>query len=231
MILGQLIQNFLSLLYPRHCEACGNALHHKEKVLCLSCLYNLPRTNYSAEAGNPLEKLFWGKIRLEHVCALFFFSKGSPYRRLLHNLKYKGKTAIGIEMGRRLGLELKSSMLYHTVDAIVPIPLHPKKQRRRGYNQSEQIAAGIAESTGWTIDSRSVMRREFTNTQTRKTRLDRWENVSEVFAVKNAGALRNKHILLVDDVITTGATIEACAQQLLKVEGCKVSVAALACVK
>jgi ComF family protein len=231
MFWKRLIQQFIALLYPRQCEACGASLHHREQVLCLDCLYHLPRTNYWNEAGNNVEKLFWGKIRLERVCALFFFNKGSRYRHLLHKLKYAGKKNIGIELGRRLGMELKSAALYQTVDTIIPVPLHPKKQRKRGYNQSTQIAIGIAEATGWELDTQTVFRQQFTETQTRKTRLDRWRNVAEVFAVKDSGAVHGKHVLLVDDVITTGATIEACAQHLLNIEGCRVSVAALACVK
>jgi ComF family protein len=196
----------------------------------VSCIYHLPRTNYWKEAGNAIEQLFWGKVRIEHACALFFFGKGSRYRNLLHKLKYNGKKEIGVEMGRRLGMELKNAPLYQSIQTIIPVPLHPKKQRKRGYNQSEQIARGIAEITGWRIDNKSVTRKLFTSTQTRKTRMERWENVAEVFTVTQAEALTGKHVLLVDDVITTGATIEACAQQLLHIDKCKVSVAALACV-
>jgi len=231
MYLKHLISQFIALLYPRLCEACGASLHRHEQVLCLDCLYHLPHTGYWDEAGNNIEKMFWGKIRLEHVCALFFFNKGSRYRHLLHKLKYKGRVNIGIELGRRLGRELRSAALYQTVDTVIPVPLHPKKQRQRGYNQSEQIAIGIAEATGWKLDTQTVVRRQFTATQTRKARLERWQNVAEVFAVRHPGAVQDKHVLLVDDVITTGATIEACAQHLIKVDGCRVSVAALACVR
>ena len=230
MFLKPLLQQFIALLYPRLCEACGASLHRHEDVLCLHCLYHLPRTGYWKEAGNKVEQLFWGKIKLEHACALFFFNKGSRYRRLLHKLKYKGKKQIGVELGRRLGMELNTAALYQTIDTIIPVPLHPKKQRIRGYNQSEQIAIGIAETTGWILDTQSLCRQEFTETQTRKNRLDRWQNVAEVFTVKHPDAVRGKHVLLVDDVITTGATIEACAQHLVNIEGCRVSVAALACV-
>jgi ComF family protein len=230
MLWVELIQNFIALLFPKHCEACGCALRGREQILCWSCIYHLPRTNYWKEAGNTLEQLFWGKLHIEHACALFFFGKGSRYRNLLHKLKYNGKKEIGVEMGRRLGMELKRAPLYQNIEAIIPVPLHPKKQHKRGYNQSEQIARGIAEITNWNIDNKSLVRTTFTNTQTRKTRMERWENVAEVFAVKHAEALAGKHVLLVDDVITTGATIEACAQQLLRIDKCKVSVAALACV-
>jgi ComF family protein len=231
MLLTQIIRNFINLLYPKHCEACGCSLQGREHILCMSCIYNLPRTNYWNEKENAVERLFWGKVRLENACAFFFFGKGSKYRKLLHKLKYNGRKDIGIELGRRLGSELKQTDNYKDIQLIVPIPLHPKKQRKRGYNQSEQIALGIAESTGWAIDSSSVIRTHYTTTQTSKTRLERWENVAEIFTVKQPIKLANKHILLVDDVITTGATIEACAQQLVNIDGCRVSVAALACVK
>ena len=230
MLWVEFIRNFTALLFPKHCEACGCALRGNEQVLCLSCIYHLPRTNYWKEAGNTIEQLFWGKVRIEHACALFFFDKGSRYRKLLHKLKYNGKREIGVELGRRLGMELKNAPLYQSIETVIPVPLHPKKQRKRGYNQSEQIACGIAEVTGWRIDSKSVTRNIFTATQTRKTRMERWENVAEVFTVTQAEALTGRHVLLVDDVITTGATIEACAQQLLHIDKCKVSVAALACV-
>jgi ComF family protein len=128
-------------------------------------------------------------------------------------------------------MELKEAQLYQSIDVIVPVPLHPKKQHKRGYNQSEQIALGIAKVTGWAVDANGMARSMFTASQTNKTRLDRWENVAEVFSVNHAETLAGKHILLVDDVITTGSTIEACARHLLDIDGCKVSVAALACIK
>jgi len=178
-----------------------------------------------------MEQVFWGKVRLEHACAFFFFSKGSRFRKLLHKLKYYGKKEIGIVLGRRFGMELRESPFYQTVDTVIPIPLHPKKLRKRGYNQSEQIAIGLATTTAWELDTKSVVRKQHTETQTRKNRMERWENVSEVFVVRYPELIKGKHVLLVDDVITTGATIEACAARLLEVEGCRVSVATLACVK
>ena len=227
----RLIHSFIGLFYPKLCEACGISLGRNEHVMCTSCIYHLPRTDYWNEGGNPVEKLFWGRVKLEHACAFFFFTKGSRFRKLLHQLKYNGKKEIGIELGRRLGLELKKAPLYQTIDMVIPVPLHPKRQRKRGYNQSEQIAAGISVATGWLTDARSLIRTSYTETQTRKGKIERWENVSKVFAVKYPEHLKNKHVLLVDDVITTGATIEACATCLLEIEGCKVSVVALAYAK
>ncbi len=226
-----IIHHFVGLFYPKLCEACGVSLSAHEQVLCTSCIYHLPRTNYWKEQGNPVERIFWGRVQLEHACAFFFFAKGSRFRKLLHKLKYNGKKEIGVELGRRFGMELKEAVLYQTVDVVIPIPLHPKKQRKRGYNQSEQIAAGIAGVTGWKLDTESVMRNLYTETQTRKSRMERWENVSDVFAVKHPERLQNKHVLLVDDVVTTGATIEACAARLLEIESCRVSVVTLAYAK
>ncbi|MDR3134190.1 MAG: ComF family protein [Prevotellaceae bacterium] len=225
------LRHFFGLLYPKLCEACEGALSGKENICCLSCLYHLPRTNYWKEPGNPLEHLFWGRVPVEHACALFFFGKGSRYRKLIHKLKYKGKREIGVELGRLLGRELKNAPLYQCVDTIIPVPLHPKRLRRRGYNQSEEIAAGIAQVTGWEVNTSSLSRTRFTETQTRKSRQERWENVSGAFALQDAAALANRHVLLVDDVLTTGATLEACILQLQKAKNCKVSVAALACTK
>ncbi|MDR1406372.1 MAG: ComF family protein [Prevotellaceae bacterium] len=226
-----IIRHFFWLLYPKLCEACGNTLNEQEKICCLSCLYHLPRTRYWEEADNPLEKIFWGHVSVEHACALFFFSKGSRYRKMIHKLKYKGKPEIGVELGRQLGRELKIAPLYRSVEVIVPVPLHSKKQRRRGYNQSEQIALGIAQVTGWNVNTSALARKLFTGTQTQKNRRERWKNVSEAFSLQDAAALVNRHVLLVDDVVTTGATLEACILQLQKAEGCRVSVATLACTK
>jgi ComF family protein len=229
MKLASLLRYFFALLYPKFCEACGITLNRTENIFCLSCLYHLPRTHYWKTPGNPLEQLFWGRVPIEHVCALFFFGKGSRYRKLLHKLKYKGNGEIGVELGRQLGKELKNAPLYQTIEIIVPVPLHPKKKRKRGYNQSEKIAAGIAQITGWKVNTSALIRTQFTETQTRKSRQERWENVSEAFSLRDPAALANRRLLLVDDVLTTGATLEACILQLQKAEGCKVSVATLAC--
>jgi ComF family protein len=231
MKLATILRHFFGLLYPKLCEACGCTLNEQERICCLSCLYHLPRTGYWKEPGNPLEKLFWGRVPIEHACALFFFGKGSRYRKLMHKLKYKGKREIGVELGRLLGKELKNAPLYQTIEMIIPVPLHPKKLRLRGYNQSEQIAKGIAQITGWEVNTSALIRTRFTETQTRKSRQERWDNVADAFALQDAAALTNRRVLLVDDVLTTGATLEACILQLQKAADCKVSVATLACVK
>ncbi|MDR0729892.1 MAG: ComF family protein [Prevotellaceae bacterium] len=227
-----IVRSFFGLLYPKLCEACGTTLNTYEEVLCLRCLGRLPRTNFWNEPDNPVEQTFWGRVPIEHGCALFPFVRGSRYRKLIHSLKYHGKWEVGIMLGGLLGQELKKSPFYQTVDTIVPVPLHPKKLHMRGYNQCEQIAIGIARVTGWAVNTTSLSRRIFTNTQTRRrSRINRWENVSEVFYLSDPDALKNKHVLLVDDVLTSGSTLDACATQLQKVEGCKISIAVLSYVR
>jgi ComF family protein len=199
-----------------------------EQVICLSCLYEMPLTRFWDQADNPVAKIFWGRVAVENACAYFLFAKGSKYRPLLHKLKYKGHYDIGVELGRQFGLVLKKSKYYADVDFVVPVPLHKKKLRIRGYNQSQAIAEGICQGLGTNISTNHLIRTEFTETQTRKTRAERVKNVAEAFAVVNPDELENKHILIVDDVVTTGATLEACAAKLLNAASCRVSIGALA---
>ena len=149
-------------------------------------------------------------------------------QHLIHQLKYKGQKEVGIYMGKLLGNDLKTDPGFETINAIIPVPLHPRKQRKRGYNQSEQFAIGLSESTGIAMDIKSFVRTVATETQTRKSRFARYENVKEIFKVTYPENLENKHLLLVDDVITTGATLESCANILLDIPGVKLSVAAIA---
>lgn len=225
-IISRFFKDFLSLFYPRLCITCGNDLNKEEKLMCSKCELDLPYTRYHEEPGNPLEQTFWGRVNIENAAAYFFYTKGSKYQKLIHDLKYKGKKYIGYDLGRKMGNELLGTE-YNFVDVIVPVPLHRKKQRKRGYNQSECIANGLSEAMQIPKNCEVLYRKTNTQSQTRKSRFDRWENVKEVFAVKNPRAFMNKHVLLVDDVITTGATLEACINQLLKCPGCKVSVVSL----
>jgi ComF family protein len=165
---------------------------------------------------------------IEKAAAFSYYTKGSRIRKLVHNLKYNGVREIGHEMGRIYANSLRSSGFFDDIDLIVPVPLHPSKQRRRGFNQSEYISSGISEVAGLPVDLKSLKRISVSDTQTRRSRYERWMNVEGIFDVADAQALRGKHILLVDDVITTGSTIESCATELLKIEDVKVSVVALA---
>ncbi|MDR0414059.1 MAG: ComF family protein [Prevotellaceae bacterium] len=233
MKVASIFQDFLNLIYPSCCEACGMLLVVGERVLCTSCRYKLPRTNYWLQKGNPVEQMFWGRVPVVNACSLFFMGKGSSYRKLLHKLKYSNKPQIGVALGRLLGNELARAADYADVEFIVPIPLHAKRQRKRGYNQSEKIAIGISQATGKPLLTSVVFRQRYNETQTKKTREERWSNVSDIFALRpNAETLlAGKHILLVDDVLTTGSTIEACAVAMLKGASCRISVATLAVAK
>ncbi len=228
MSLKDYLSGFFHLFYPRVCAVCGNDLMVGEDVICIKCEYEIPQTHFWNDKENPVAKIFWGRVNIENACAYFFFAKGSKYRPLLHKLKYKGERQIGVELGRQFGNILKRSDFYSDIDYVVPVPLHRKKLRIRGYNQAEVIAEGMAAGLGVELSTRHLVRKEFTETQTRKSRAERVKNVSQAFAVVNSKEIENKHLLLVDDVVTTGATLEACAAKLLEVQGCRVSVGALA---
>jgi ComF family protein len=223
------IEDLISLFYPQVCLACGNALFRQEETICTYCLFHLPKTNFHNEADNPVSRIFWGRIPIVSAAAYYHFGKGGKVQHLVHQLKYKGHREVGVYIGKLYGLDLLESHLFDGIDIVIPVPLHPSKLKRRGYNQSEMFASGLSASMPALLDVHSLYRTFASETQTRKTRFSRWENVKEIFAVRDQENLRGKHILLVDDVITTGATIEACASMLLKVPEVKVSVAALAC--
>lgn len=228
LLIKDWLGSFLSLFFPRYCIVCGRTLAKGEECLCTMCNINLPRTDYHLRKDNPVEKMFWGKIPLERATSFFFYRKGSDFRQILHQLKYGGQKGIGAIMGRYMAAELLESGFFEGVDVILPVPLHKKKQQIRGYNQSEWIARGIAAVTGISIDTESVMRRKNTETQTRKSFLERWENVEGIFELNHAESLIGKHILIVDDVLTTGATTVECASCLTDIEGIRISILTLA---
>ena len=222
------LKDFAGLIYPKVCYACGNVLHFNEEVICTFCLYELPETNFHNENINKLSQVFWGRVPLEAITALFFYQKGSKVQRLIHELKYRGKREVGVYAGRLLASRLKESGNWSDINIVIPVPLHPKKERQRGFNQSEYFAKGIAEGLRIRLLANNLQRQFHSESQTRKSRFMRWKNVETVYHVKNPEILKNKNLLLVDDVITTGSTIEACAQKLLETEGTKVWVASLA---
>jgi ComF family protein len=223
-----LLDDFLSLIYPRLCYACGNSLYFNESVICNRCLATLPLTNSHLSKDNPVARTFWGRIPIEGAAARYYFRKGGPVQRLLHNLKYNHAPEIGIFIGQIYGKELLQGEAFRSVDLIIPIPLHLEKLKKRGYNQSAMFGQGLSQSMKIPIDEDSLYRTYYTDTQTRKSREERWENVKFVFTLKENADLEGKHILLVDDVITTGSTIEACANKLMEKKGVRISVAAIA---
>jgi len=220
---------FAWLIYPRCCEACGNGLNQTEKDICLSCLLHLPKTGFHASGFNPLRNVLKGRLTAETVTAYFFFDKRSRVQRMLHGIKYKGKKELASTIGEWYGHELKDCRWAEAVDVIVPVPLHPAKQAVRGYNQSEAFAAGLSRSLGTELDVTHLYRNSNSSTQTRKTRLERWENVHSIFEVRDPEFFRGKSVLLVDDVITTGATLEACGQVLQEHGAASLHIAAIAC--
>ncbi|MBP5650090.1 MAG: ComF family protein [Bacteroidales bacterium] len=224
-----LLKNFISIFYPRSCVACGNALLQNESHFCLSCLMHLPETNYHLMEHSSSDYIFEGRVPVEKVASMLFYKKGNNVQHILHALKYKGNKEVGRFLGELYGQQLLKSPYYQSVDCIVPIPLHPKKLRMRGYNQSEWIAMGLARSMNIPYYTDVLYRSEFTETQTKKSRFNRWENVKGVFVTADTEKIIGKHVLICDDVLTTGATMEAAITQLLKIEGVRVSVATLAC--
>jgi len=225
----RLFNDFISLFYPQVCFACGNSLFSNEEVICTFCRYHLPRTDFHKNKENALAKSFWGRVNLENVSACFYFSKGGKVQHLMHQFKYNGRYEIGQYLGRLYGADLKQEPAYQDIEVVIPVPLHKSKLKKRGYNQSEKFAEGLAQAMEIETDTTTLIRTYASATQTRKSRFSRWENVKEIFMITSPEKVSGRHVLLVDDVITTGATIEACASHLLKIEGTRVSVASLAC--
>ena len=222
------LSDFIHLIYPEVCSACGESLVKGEEAVCLKCIFNLPKTNYHLQADNPIEKRFWGRARIENATAFFYFQKGSSFQHLLHELKYKGNQQVGVALGKYLGGELLFSEKFRSIDVIVPVPLHKNKLLKRGYNQSACIADGIGSIMQKSVDEGNLIRVVENPTQTKKSVYERWENTDGIFENTNTAFFSNKHILLVDDVLTTGSTVIACANELLKSDRCKVSIATLA---
>ena len=228
--LKEYIKGFINIVYPRCCAACGEVLYCNEKILCLKCYIDLPRTGFHTIPDNEVARIFWGRAPFKNATSFMYFSRDSKYRQILHELKYRGRQQVGVEMGRLFGIELKNTP-FGEVDMIHPVPLHTSKLRKRGYNQSELIARGMSESLNISVRSGLIVRETSTHTQTKKSRYERWENVRDTFRIPDPEPLINKHVLLVDDVITTGATVEACVEALFTVPGVTLSVSSLACVK
>lgn len=227
-LLKSVFSDFFALFYPEVCLACNRVLLKHEDVICNFCDIELPKTLFHTMKDNPLEKTFWGRVKLESVAARCYFRKKSKIQRLMHRLKYKGAKEIGIIIGEKYGHELLENSIFRSVNVIVPIPLHPDKERIRGYNQSEMFGIGLSKSMNIPQDTKHFLKATSTESQTKKNRYNRWENVKEIFTIEDEDFFKGKHILLIDDIITTGATIEAAAQMLLKIEGVRVSVVGIA---
>jgi len=221
----KIVISLIDLVYPHHCEICNIDLNIKEEFLCLGCKFDLPYINQSKYNNEALEKLFWGRVEINNIYALLNYQKGNQTQSILHQLKYNNKTKLAVYFGEMIGDLIP---IANDIDYIVPVPLHPKKKKMRGFNQSTVIANGILKVTNIPINEDVIKRNTFNKSQTNFSKFDRWDNVRSIFTVIKPKQLENKHVVLIDDVLTTGATIEACVQELLKVKGCKVSIAVLA---
>ena len=226
--LKTILSDTAHLFYPHICTGCGSDVLAEDNLLCAKCFVDLPVTNYAAYKNNPIEKIFWGRIPLAAAHGEFYFAKGSLIQHLVHQLKYKGNREIGFYLGELMARSLIDSKRFNNIDGLIPLPLFPDKERKRGYNQAAIICNGMSEVMKVPVFNNILIRQRFTETQTKKHRAERWENVDGSFALKNEQVLKGKHLLLVDDVVTTGATFEASGNTLLKIEGVQLSIAALA---
>ena len=199
-----------------------------ENVICTDCRFTLPFTNFHLQPDNIVARQFWGKVDLQGAYALYYFAKGGKVQNLMHHFKYKGMQEIGVLLGNIAGEQLVKNNIFNSVDVIIPVPLHKNRLKERGYNQSTCFANGLAQKLNAAVDDDNLVRVKSTETQTHKSRFSRFENMQEVFKIINPEKLIGKHILLVDDVVTTGSTLEACSLQLLKIEGLKLSIATIA---
>ena len=223
----EVLDGFAGLFWPNLCACCSTGLMRGERYICSHCMHELPVTNFHKEPDNPVSQIFIGRVMIEHATAGYFFRKGNRIQKLVHQIKYAGQKEIGAMLGQETGKSLRDTC-FAEVDLLVPVPLHPQKLQKRGYNQSEWIARGMAGALDKPVDTQTLFRRFYTTTQTRKKRFDRWENVDSGFGLANPDVFARRHILLIDDVITTGATLEACIHAVLAAPGTKVSIATLA---
>ena len=216
------------LYFPKNCPACGRPLRLFGANICGRCSQNLPETHFFEAPGNPIEKIFYGRLPMSAGAAAWYFHKNSALQSLLFQLKYKSNEDVGLFIGKQMGALLAASDRFATIDALVPVPLHPQALSKRGFNQAALICEGISQVWHKPVLRSAITRTKHTNTQTKQSRAVRWENMENAFSIKDPTSIAGKHLLLIDDVITTGATIEACGKTLLSVKDVQLSVAAAA---
>ncbi len=226
IIAKEICDSLLQWVFPHNCSGCGSDIINRDCSLCMRCIDALPETHFEKYQGNPVEKRFWGRINVEHAAARFYFTRESLIQQLMHQFKYKGNRDLGFQLGKMMGDSINKSGWLHA-DALVPLPLFPAKEKRRGYNQATVLCEGMAETLHIPVLKDVIIRSQHTDTQTRKGRIERWHNMEGKFVLTNPDAINNKPLLLIDDVITTGATLEACGAELLKGENVKLSIATL----
>lgn len=231
MVFGQYIRDFLSLFFPEICLGCKRSLLYQEKFICTHCEYSLPYTNFHLEQNSQAAKKLWGRIPVEKVASYLYFGNKSHVQQLMHSIKYGNRPNVARFFGHRYGRELVASGAFSDADLIIPVPLHKKKLIQRGYNQSEYFGKGLSESMGIELHATVLKRTQHRESQTMRNRYERYENTKGIFSVRQPSVIVNQHVILVDDVLTTGATLEACANALLEVKGVRVSIITLAYAK
>jgi len=223
-----MLKSIVNLFFPKVCYACHNLLNDNEDTICMDCRHDLPITNFHFDNNDSVAKALYGRAKIENGTALFRFEKKGNVQRLIHNLKYKDHEHIGFVLGNWLGGELKTLESYKNIDAVIPVPLHKNKLRKRGYNQVALFGQQVAEALNTDYLDDVLVKVTNTKSQVNKKRLARWTNSDELFTLKNMEVIDNKHILVVDDIITTGATLEACISILNQAKNIKISIATMA---
>lgn len=223
-----MFHDFLDLIYPRFCASCENVLARHEEVICTFCVHSLPVTGFHDQPNNAVEQIFFGRIPVENATSLLLFEKKGAVQNLIHDLKYRGNEEIGKYLGQWLGTELAKTERFGEVTAVIPVPLHKSKLNKRGYNQVTKFGQEIAKALNIPYTDSVLLKTSTSQTQTRKRRFARWGNLEESFIIEHHEQLENAHVLLVDDLVTTGATLEACAHQLMQIPKIKISIATMA---
>lgn len=217
------------LLYPHTCVGCDSDIIQKEQLLCARCLDRLPLTHFIKYANNPVEKIFAGRLPVQEAAGFLYFHRNTITQRLVHQLKYKGNKDIGIHIGHQMADSLLQSKRFQHIDALVPVPLFAAREKKRGYNQATIICKGLSEKLGLPVLERVIKRQTASSTQTKKNRAERWQNIAGKFSVADPASIAGMKLLLVDDVVTTGATLEACGQELLSAGNIRLSILTMAC--
>ncbi len=226
-LLKDISSSLRHLFFPHVCRSCFAEITQPDQYICTRCVSELPYTGFSERDANPVEKIFFGRVRIEAATSLLYFTPASSVQQLIHQIKYKGQQKLAVYLGKMMGLEILGSDRFQGPDLVVPLPLFRSREKQRGYNQAALLGMGISEVTGIPLAPKAIKRVRASATQTRKTRAERWQNMEGIFAV-SPNLEENRHILLVDDVITTGATLDACASALQQVKGTRVSIITLA---